>query len=704
MQQLELDPPSVAVTNPTPPAPPAPVQKINTDQLKVLGQKLGSIFDTYKQDRHTAEQKWLKNLRQYLGIYDPEIEKELGKRSRAYPKLTRVKCISVLSRIINLMFPGNEKNWTLKASPSPDMKPEDVQAAVAKVQARQQEMGLQPNMDEETIERAVKELACERAEEFCELIDDQLQEIGGDQSLDYVHLNRKVVASGILYGLGVMRGPYLREEKQVSWGLGPDGRGFAPTERVVRKPMFEHVPVWDFYPDMSAKTLQGMDGYFIRLVMSRSQVLALKKRSDFFPTVIDGYMKGRGQGNFKPLNFETELRTMGVKINVNDQKADSQKYEIIVWHGPVSCDTLVECGVEIPEDKRADEIDAEVWMLDGNVIKAQMNPWVMLGCPVKTIHTFLFDEDDTSPVGNALPNVMRDSQMGLCAATRMLYDNASITCGPNLEVNTDRMRADQDLTAIAAHKIWYSEGTGADAQYPAVRNVAIDSHMQELLQIVELNLKFADQETFVGPATGGDMERGPSEPMRTAAGASMIRGDAALPFKDIIRNFDTFTASVITSLVYFNRKFNPDKAKEGDYNIITRGATSLMAKEVRGMQLDQMAQTLTEEDKQELDHRKFLRARLGVRDLDDMMITDDESKRRQQGREQNAQRQQAQQDQMVEAQVREVLANAFNKIAQGQKNSAAGDATKVNSALAVLELAALGDKDGEDGSKARAGG
>ena len=176
--------------------------------------------------------------------------------------------------------------------------------------------------------------------------------------------------------------------------------------------------------------------------------------------------------------------------------------------------------------------------------------------------------------------------MMVAAAVRMLLDNASVVCGPNLELNTDLLRLDQDLSAISAYKVWYREGQGPEAQWPAVRNVQIDAHLDELLKVVELGLRFADSETFVGPATGGDMEKQPSEPMRTAAGASMLRGEAALPFKDVIRSFDTFTQSVINSMVLFNRVFNPTQAPDGDYDVAARGATSLMAKELRGMQAD----------------------------------------------------------------------------------------------------------------------
>jgi hypothetical protein len=226
---------------------------------------------------------------------------------------------------------------------------------------------------------------------------------------------------------------------------------------------------------------------------------------------------------------------------------------------------------------------------------------------------------------------------------------------------------------------------GVEAKFPAVRNVQIDSHMDELLKMIDLFMKFADMETFVGPATGGDMQRGFAEPMRTAAGASMLRGDAALPFKDIVRNFDVFTQSVINSLVQFNRKFNPGMAPEGDYNVIARGATSLIAKEVRGMQLDQMAASMTPDEKIHVDERKFVEARFQVRDLGNLLVSPEEAKRRQAATSQQAQQAQEQQQEMMAANIRKTLSDAFKNIAQGQKNSANADATKIEAAMKVLE-------------------
>lgn len=703
MNEDVKDPPSVEV--PQPPA--APVKRIDVETLKRLGTSLSGVFDRYASDRNAAEQKWLRNLRQYLGIYDPEIEQALGaKRSKAYPKLTRIKCISVLSRIMNLMFPGNEKNWSLHASPNADMDPAEVQQAVQRMMEKAQAAGGQPpQLDNAMVQMAVNELAEERAKHLEVWIDDQLQEIGGDQTQDYVSLNRAVLRSGIVYGVGLLRGPFVRTGKSATWGLGEGGQAMATTNETF-KPQYEFLSVWDFYPDMSAKTFSQMDGYFIRMVMSRAQLTALARRDDFIPPVIKSYLRSNPTGNYKARSYETLLRSMGVRENVSETaRADvGGKYEVLIWNGPISGEYLRAAGAEVSEDMLTEDVEAEVWMLDGKIIKADMNQWRKLGLEVKTIHPFIFDEDDTSPVGNGLPAVMRDSQMSLCATTRMLLDNASVVCGPNLELNTDLLRADQDMTAIEAYKIWYREGDGQSAQYPAVRNVTIDSHLPELLNSIELFQKFADSETFVGPATGGDMDRQKSsEPMRSAAGASMLRSDAALPFKDIVRSFDQFTMSVIYSIVQFNRKFNPHAAPEGDYNVVARGASSLVAKEIRGMQLDQLAATLTDEEKLHVNPRKMARARFEVRDLDDMLVSETEAENNRRGREASqAEAAQAQKN-MMEAEIRKALSDAFKNISQGQKNSAAADAATVKAALDLLERG-LNDAANTEGQGAGATG
>jgi hypothetical protein len=451
--------------------------------------------------------------------------------------------------------------------------------------------------------------------------------------------------------------------------------------------MYEFLPVWDYYPDMSAKTLRSGDGYFIRKVMGRGDVRKLANRPDFFANQVRSYLSQNTRGNYQPKDFEQQLKTLGAKINVTETgKQPHGKYEIIIWKGPVSGAKLAELGVEIADDKKADDIEAEVWMIDQYVIKADMNTWRKLGCDVQTVHTFVFDEDDTSPIGNGLPNVMRDSQMSICAATRMALDNASVVCGPILEMNTSLLRPGQEQKPICAYQTFERDDTDLTAQFPAVREIKIESHLAELEALVEMFQRFADQETFIGPATGGDMDKMPSEPARTAAGQSMMKGDAALPFKDIIRNFDFFTQSVILSLVYFNRKFNPNIVKEGDYDVVARGATSLVAKEVRGMQTDILAQTLTPDDRDWIDEEAFIRQRLATRDMGGMMLPKEEAMKNRASRLASMDEQHQLELEVMKAELRKTLSEAMKNIAQAVKNQAGADATTANTALAVLEV------------------
>lgn len=693
----DLKPPMVQVPN----NETSPVKVLRPDELKLLGNHLSTLFNQYVADRRIAELRWIKNLRQYLGYYDPEIDKALSpSRSRAYPKVTRVKCISTLAKIMDLMFPGNERNWSIQASPSADINPADAMVALQEALQRDQEAGIQPQINDQYVQNAIQTLADKRADSLSILLDDQLQELGGDQTSDYIALNREVLRSGILFGLGVLRGPYARTVPIVKWSVDPQTGQPAPQQTTSYKPMFEFLPVWDFYPDMSAKTFQQMDGYFMRLVMSRSQVRDLADRPDFFGDLIRKYLSQNASGNYKLQPYETELKALGVKINVNEYKVETTKYEVIVWNGPVSGQMLQSVGIDVPEDKLGDDVIAEIWTIGDCVIKAVMNPWAILGDNVKTIHTFSFDQDDTSLIGHGLPNVVRDSQMSICAATRMLLDNASVVCGPNVEVNLKMLLPGQDITDIHAYKVWVRDDDDLNTMnIPALRNLPIDGHLPDLQQLITLFMQFADLETFVGPASGGDLDHSPSEPFRTAAGASMLRSDAALPFKDIIRNFDSFTQSLIQSMVAFNRQFNPNEAMEGDYNVVARGATSLIAKEIRGIQVDNIAASLRPEEMLHVDERKLVEARFRTRDLEDILVSSEEAERRKQSQQQAAASMQEQQQKMIEAQIREVLSNAFKNIAQGQKNQANADAQVAKSAIDILEQGLLNAGEGSEASK-----
>lgn len=654
---------------------------VNQDAMRLLGTRLASLFATYENDRRLSELKWLQNARQYLGVLDPQVEAKLDpNRSRAYPKLTRVKVMSMVARLMNLLFPTSEKNWTLEPSPVPNLAPDDLQNVLNTLAEAQGN-----DISDALIEEAIQKFAKARADNLSKEIQDQLDELGGDRAYDYVALCKRVILSAVSYGCGVMKGPYVRMQTQRTWTRGPNNQ-FVFNTIEANRPQFEHVSLWDYYPDLSAKTFAQMDGQFERHVMSRHQVRKLADRQDFFGDVIKHYLATHVTGNYKRRMHEMELKSMGVQNLVQDQ--DGRKFELLQWTGWISGHEMQGAGITVRPDMLSEEVEADVWLLDGLIIKCDLNPWAELasGYKVNTYHQFVFEHDETSLLGNALPAIMRDSQMGVTAATMLLMDNAGIACTPSVEINTDLVRMDQDTQSIHGYQTWYREGMGPDAQYPAVRSIEYNAYIEELLKLIEKFENFADQETFVNAQTGGDMQDGPSEPFRTAAGASMLRGDAALPFKDVVRNFDVFTESVLTSLVAFNEQFNAKASIKGDFQVIARGATSLIAKEVRGMAIDTLVQTTTPEDSPYFNRFDLLKERVAVRDLPrSVLVSDEEAVRIKKAMDDGRAKSAAEQSELLRAEVRKLLGDALKAVTQADKNTAAAAAESANLVLGALE-------------------
>lgn len=679
---------------------------LNPEALNRLGSRLLGRFNQYEWERRVAELGWERNARQYLGTYDPDIEQGMDiNRSRAYPKVTRWKCVSMLSRLMNLLFPVDDKNWTVSPSPLPDLDNDDLQGILDMLMPPQ---GAAPaggpgsaaampgapaapqQPSDDAIESAIREFARKRADRMEVEIEDQLEELGGGRRINYTALCRKVLASGIQYGCGILKGPFVEEQEQRTWQMDGNGRLMA-TPITSYRPRFEFVPIWDYYPDMSAKTLHQMDGQFERTVLSRHELVKLKNRPDFLANQVDVALKRWPNGNYKRRAYETELLALGPQLNT--QHISKNKYETMVWTGYLQGSEIAELGIEVSDDDLQSDLHAVVWMIEDVVIKAMLDPWTSLlkaanvDTTMQLYHHFIFEDNESFLLGNGLPQIMRDSQLSICAATRMMLDNASIQ--RNVEVNTKLLGIYQDISSVEPDKVWYREDTDpGTVNVPAVRAIDLPFHVQELQSMISTFMNFADNETFVSVGTGGDMQKGPSEPFRTAAGASMLRGDAALPFKDVVRNFDCFTESVIKAILLFNKIFNSGNDKiKGDFTPVARGATSLIAKEVLGIQLDAMTQTLSDEEKRYLKPRNLLRAKVRVRDLqvDDIVMNDEECDAADAQFAQQQQQQQDQAQQLAQAQVREILANALKNISQAGKNTASAEATSANVILSSLE-------------------
>ena len=75
-----------------------------TEQMRNIGHRMHDMFERWSGDRRLHEIEWLEDWRQYNGIYGPDVEIPKG-RSKTFPKLTRIRVVNTVARMMEMMFP-----------------------------------------------------------------------------------------------------------------------------------------------------------------------------------------------------------------------------------------------------------------------------------------------------------------------------------------------------------------------------------------------------------------------------------------------------------------------------------------------------------------------------------------------------------------------------------------------------------------------
>jgi hypothetical protein len=637
-------------------------------------------FDVDKTDRRAKEDQWLKNRRQVRGVYDPEIEKVIpADRSKAYPRYTRVKCVGTVARLMELMFPKSEDNFLVAPSPVAQISAADVQVILDQLMT---ETGMADPMNppaKSVVQAKVQKIAADKAIKMHQTVKDQLAEIV------YVDLAKRVVKSGVEYGIGLVQGPFIREVNETTWVYDAAMRKYIAKTVDRLAPDYSFCPVWEYYPQMSAQSVPNMMREHRRHVMSRAQVRALAERPDFYGQRIEQYLLDHQDGDYKEEHWEISLRAAPSDKQNTNVGNGKNLYVVLERWGFVSGKHLRAAGAEVAESDLDTEYQASFWYVGNTAIKLVISPF---GERTRMFHSFVFDEDEISLLGSGLPEILRDTQMGLCEATRMVFDNGSSVCLPSYEVNyglLDRQSDGQPGPGTVHER----DDDSQTAQIPAVRQLQGNAFINELMAIIDLCMRNGDQEASLPPPGVGDVSQGGSEAMRTQGNLSMILSAGALPIRDVVRNFDRFTKSIVESCVEWNRKYNPDQEIQGDFDVQARGSTSLVAKEVRSTQLDQFAVTLSEEERAELNTRKLLEERMKAKDLPlDLLIEEEESKANAAARAQQQQEMSEQQKTLIEAQVRDLVAGAIAKLAKAKKDGVAASTDLYSS---IMEIISHGD-------------
>ena len=556
------------------------------EEYQGLGPRLQSLFREYKDARNEVELEWLDNFRQFLGQYDQETMSKLaGQRSKVFVGLTRTKVMAAFSRLIDLLFQSGQDFFGIEATPIPELDPmemaEVVKTATAEVMetsgayAPTQVMDIINERRDELVDEVREEVrrrAKLAAEEMQVLIRDQLLDSNAEQKI------KEAVMEAVIFGTGCVKGGTMRIERNKRWKRmiekGVQAHALMVMETI--KPDIESVSVFDIYPDPYATSNHDLHGLFRRHVLTRRQFRELRERDGFDGDAVLEILDQSPRGNYIEEDHERIRREAA---NIRLVTGPNNRFEVLEYWGSINGQDLLDSGVELPDDSdETDEFDANVWLCDGRVIRATLNPIPDGRIPY---NCFPYERNPHQFWGTGVPKMMRDSQATMNAATRIFIDNMAIASGPMVEVNTDFLEAGEDPRDLHPWKVFLR--SGGDPNAPAVRFNQPIANANGLTSIIELFRRFADETTSLPSYTHGETAQSLN---KTATGMSILMGNANVALKSTLKNIDDFLiVPLIQSLYHWNMEWSDNEKAKGDLKTVARGSTSLIQREVRSQRL-----------------------------------------------------------------------------------------------------------------------
>jgi len=562
------------------------------------------VMDKYKRAedyRYNDEERWLRSYRNYRGLYGSDVQFTEAEKSRVFIKVTKTKTLAAYGQIVDVLFAGNKFPISIEPTVLPEGVAKDVNfdPKMPEELRQNQEMDspygyegdgkeLPPGATEkdllerlgplkdkleniEGLEEGVGKTptsitfspAMIAAKNMEKQIMDQLQESNASKQL------RSTAFEMALFGTGIMKGPFAVDKEYPNW----DEEGeYSPVYKTI--PSTSHVSVWNFYPDPDSSNMDEAQYVVERHKMSRTQLRGLKKRPYFRSNVIDEVIQ-QGESYDKKY-WEDDLSDYAPEHGID-------RFEVLEYWGMCDVDMLEENEVEIPKElKKFDELQANIWICNGKLIRMVLNPFKPAKIPYMAAP---YELNPYSFFGVGLAENMDDTQTLMNGFMRMAVDNAVLSGNLLIEVDETNLVPGQDLSVYPG-KVFRRQG-GAPGQ--AIFGTKFPNVSGENLQLFDKARQLADESTGLPSFSHG--QTGVTGVGRTASGISMLMNAAAGSIKTVIKNVDDYLLKPLgEGLFRFNMQFNFNPEIRGDLEVKARGTESLMANEVRSQRLMQFLQ------------------------------------------------------------------------------------------------------------------
>lgn len=491
-------------------------------------------------------------------------------KSTIFLNITRAYVDAAAARMADMLLPADDRCWAIEPTPIPELQANASADAMMEIQG-----GVM--VSQKAYYDTIMEVAKEYAERASKRIDDWMVEC------QFAAKARLCIEHASKLGTCVLKGPFPRTKRKLSWRFDP------LTQRNTKEVVFDQVPasdvvdIWNFFPDPSCGD-NVQDGAYVweRDYLTRKRLLELKKREGYIAEQIDACLR---EGPIQPELVWTP--TMEIERTAG---LSTQPFEIWYYHGLVEIKDLMAAGVDVSsvmfgeDGQPAEYVNAMVTMVNHRVIRAALSP---LDDGTFPYDVMVWQKRPGMPWGIGVARQIRAAQRMLLAASRNLMDNAAISAGPQVVVNSNAIEPIDGVWEIRPRKVWRAK-EGIDASEPidvkeAFQIYTIETRQPELLNIINFALRMAEEATGLPMILQGQMgEKGAD----TLGGMKMLQNNASAVLRRLAIMFDEqITIPHVTRYYQWLMEYGPDESEKGDYCVRGRGSSTLVERELQNQEL-----------------------------------------------------------------------------------------------------------------------
>lgn len=513
--------------------------KLTETTLSNLASHIRTKFDQFSYRNEgggiDVSDRLLSALRTFNGTYDASQLAEIRKfgGSEVYARIVAMKCRGA-SSLLRDVYLTPDRPWGVAPPEDPDVPPEvmeQIKQLVTAELAKLQSVGMPVDVDvirdrvmqlSEAARLAEKKQAQKRARTAEDKMEELLDNGGFYKAL------AEFIVDLPLFPYACLKGPVVRMVQTVQWETG------TPTIQETPRLMWYRVSPFDVYWTSGVHDIEDAE-VIERLRFTRAELNDMLDLPGFNQEAVRAVLDEYGSGGLVDNWDTTDNERAEQESRENPRMNRSGMISCLEYHGSVQGKLLLEYGMDkakVPDELRDYSIQA--WLIGRHVIKVQFSP-----SPRKRHPYFItsFEKVPGTPVGNGLPDILADVQNVCNATLRALVNNMSISSGPQVVLNLDRLVENEDAENLYPWKRWVtrSDPMGNNSQVP-VSFFMPESNAQELLTVYKEFNNIADELSAIPKYQTGSGATGGAG--RTASGLAMLMTNASKILQTVAANID----------------------------------------------------------------------------------------------------------------------------------------------------------------------